>query len=242
VGSIGGPKHNFDVQDLQMSQNGEKQNHTLDDLKKALAALATGLKLLGRFFAQLSSGFAGWPSASQRPQCGPEQSAQEEEEAREVRETRIREDQQARFRDEQARFWEDEQARFREDQRARFREDQRARFWEDQQARFWEDQQARFRDEQARFWEDQRARFREDEQARFWEDQRARFRDEQARFWEDQQVRIREDERRDREAAARLIRERAKTLNQANGARVTWEDELQRRQYDRGLDGPSIER
>ena len=76
----------------------------------------------------------------------------------------------------------------------------------------------------------------EEDEARIRRDEEARIRRR------DEEDRIRGYERLNRDAAARLIRERAKILNQADAARVAWENELQRRQYNRGLDGPSIER
>jgi hypothetical protein len=166
-----------------------KANKTLNKLKWASAALATVLKLLARFFTQLGSWFAGWPTVSQRPQCGFEHLAQKEDGNREAQETRI---------------WEDEQALIRE------RDERRER-------------------------EAQETRNREDEQALIRERDERRERGAQ-------ETRNREDERLNHEFAARLIRERAKTLNRADAARVAWENELQRSQHNRGLDGPSIER
>jgi hypothetical protein len=76
----------------------------------------------------------------------------------------------------------------------------------------------------------------EEDEARIRRDQEERIRRR------DQEDRLRGYERLNREAAARLIHEGAKTLNRVDAARVAWENELQRRQYNRGLDGPSIER
>jgi hypothetical protein len=75
----------------------------------------------------------------------------------------------------------------------------------------------------------------EEDEAREAQEARIRRRDEEDRI-------RRVDVHLNRDAVARPTRERAKILNQADAARVAWENELRRRQYDRGLDGPSIER
>ena len=79
-----------------------KANKTLSNLKKASAALAIIMKLLARFFSQLSSRFVGWLTVSQLPQCALEDLPQEAEEARNrenERLARIQEDNERRNRE-----------------------------------------------------------------------------------------------------------------------------------------------
>jgi hypothetical protein len=180
-----------------------KANKTLSNLKKASAALAIIMKLLARFFSQLSSRFVGWLTVSQRPQCSLEDLPQEAEEARNRENEHL--------------------ARIQEDNERRNRENERL-------ARIQEDNERRNRENE------RLARIQEDNERRNRENERL------ARIQEDDERRNRENECLNREAASRLILERAKTLNQVDAARAAWGNELQRSQHNRGLDGPSIER
>jgi hypothetical protein len=82
-----------------------KANKTLSRLKTASSALGIGLKLFARFFTQLNSRLAGWPTVGQRPQRNSGRLAQEADEAREAEQARqaaaerqTREVQEARIR------------------------------------------------------------------------------------------------------------------------------------------------
>jgi hypothetical protein len=103
--------------------------------------------------------------------------------------------------------------------------------------------EARIREDkrQARIWEDER-RDREVQEARTQENERqARIREDERRDREVQEARTREDERQARiREDERRNREKAKAFSQADAARLAWEDQLHRRQLDRGHDGPRI--
>jgi hypothetical protein len=114
-----------------------KANKTSNNRKTASAALAFALRLLARFFMQLSSRF--WTIVSQRSQCDPEQLAQEEDEAREAQEARIRWDEEDRIRQvEEDRIRRDEEDRIRQvkEDRIRWDEEDRIRQVEEDRIRW----------------------------------------------------------------------------------------------------------